>query len=375
MERQGLDCLILVLAEGPWAPDAEYLVGHDLAMRGLGLFPAAAEAIAFVDPCGAALGSHHWVAAVQHPPGDLHTALIERLREVALPNGRVGVVGQSAPERLGVTEVSHALHTALHRGLPRVDLVPFATEIQTLRAVKSEAEIALLTRSARWIDRAFERAAAGARPGKRDYEVAAAAVAELIRSGSGPSIASRWGSGPRPRLYARPGHGLLQRGSVIAAELEACSDGYRTRGIRAIAIDDCDPVLKDLCPMLADYWHACVWSLEAGRTIEEIKERCGVAASRLIPKEGRYAQVVLSAAFVGQGLGQDWPSPFDPVCDARDSRQVVQERSVLSVQTTLELPTQGRSYRIVWSDPVVLRPTRPQRLGTHTPGLMMTEAD
>lgn len=374
MERQGLDCLVLVLAESPWAPNAEYLVGPDLATSGLGAFFVSGEVSAFLDSCAVASGKHEWVGAVQHPAGDLGIALIERLREAPLPHGRVGIVGPSAPERIGGMSLSHALYTALHRSLPHIELVPFANELRALRAVKSEAEITLLTSNARLIDRAFERIAADARPGKRDYEVWAAAMAELIRSGSGPSIASRWGSGPRPRLYRRPGHGLLQRGSVIAAELESCSHGYRTKGIRAIAVQDCDPVLRDVCPMIAEYWHACLWSVEVGRTIEEIKARCSIAASRLIPKEGPYAKGTLSVDFIGQGLGEDWPSPADVGCDSPDFPQVVQDRMVMSVETSLELPTQGRAYRIVWSDPIVLRPAGPQRLGTHAPGLMMIDS-
>lgn len=371
MERQSLDCLVLVLGENPWAPNAEYLAGHDHASPGLSVFPLFGEVTVFADACGLQLRRHQWVTSVQQPSNDLGTTLVEHLKGIPLPRRRVGILGTGTPELPRGLSLSHTLHTTLIRELPYLELVSFADELRMLRAVKSEEEIDLLRRSARAVDYAFRRVASEARPGKRDYQVWAAAIAELVRGGSDPSVATRWGSGPRPRLYARPGHGLLQRGSVIAAQFEAGSLGYRTRGIRAIAIHDCDPVLKDLSSILAEYWHACVSSIEVGCPIDDVTARCNLAASRLVPREGRYAQVTLSVAFIGQGLGDDWPSPADGLCDSPASRWKVQNGTVMSIESSLELPTQGRSYRIVWSDPVVVRPTGAQRLGAHAPGLML----
>src|SRR5437870_869173 len=82
----------------------------------------------------------------------------------------------------------------------------------------------------------------------------------------------QWGSGPRPTTLTRPTHGELHRGHLIVNEIEAAYGGYHAQGVQPIAIQDCDPVYKDLYARHAEYWQRCFDALRVGRTVREVDE-------------------------------------------------------------------------------------------------------
>jgi Xaa-Pro aminopeptidase len=144
-------------------------------------------------------------------PGAVILSLPEVFAEAlgSRPLLRLGLVGYDI--------LPHGLFEALRLGLPAVEFVDLSREYELLRAVKSEAEIAMLAHS-------FEIGAAGLqaavpmiRPGVSEYEVVAAAEARMRSLGiDGFNFRGICACGPRSNGVVPPASGnLLVDGGLL----------------------------------------------------------------------------------------------------------------------------------------------------------------
>jgi Xaa-Pro dipeptidase len=151
----------------------------------------------------------------------------ERLAELGVTQGRVGLVGVNATFSMGMP---YAHHARLRERLPRVELVDATGAYARLRLVKSEEEIEWLRRAAELTDRAILALAEGARPGLTDVELVALAEAAYRREAGMPRIMflrSMAMDDPNGCLPAQnPSHRRLEAADVIITEFSASYWGY-----------------------------------------------------------------------------------------------------------------------------------------------------
>jgi Xaa-Pro aminopeptidase len=310
-----------------------------------------------------------WVTDLREARRAYGAGVVGKLREAALPRKRVGIVGLGdyirAPEGIPLYGFMRALTTAF----PDVEWVDFTAPIHALRIIKSAEEIAFLTRSMELVDRGFQRAVEVARPGVPDYQVWGAAIGEICMGGSELPFHNHWGAGTHPSTLTRPSHAPLERGHIIVNELEAAYGGYHAQGVQPIAIEDCDPVYKDLYAMHADYWLRCFEALRVGRTVGEIDEVCRSNGAEILPAGSRYSNPAGHLAMHGRGLGSDGPLVTGGR-EQTDYKAVFSPGWAFVFKPSIAFDAGGRRYSGSWGDTVVMGEREPRRLGTRRPGLV-----
>jgi Xaa-Pro aminopeptidase len=154
----------------------------------------------------------------------------------------------------------------------------------------------------------------------------------------------------------------------VVAELEAAWAGYRARGLQAFAVEDCDPVFKDVYAMQAELWQQCFDLLAVGRSVAEVQAACQDAAERVVPAGGRFEKPRGELVLLGAGLGGDLPWVSGPVAEG-EAEDVLVAGWAFCLAPRLRVDVGGRSYQGMWGDTVVLTEAGPRRLGARLPGL------
>ncbi len=374
LERENLDCLITPNNTGHsthFQAESRYLThcggGGDADIACV--FPLRGEAAAIATSVERWRDVQNWVTDLREARRAYGHATVEKLREVSLPRKRVGIVGLEDYVRAPEGVVLYGFMNALIEAFPNVEWVDFTQQLQSVRQVKSAEEVAFLTESTKLVDRAFAKVIEVARPGVKDYDAWGAAIGEICKGGSEIPVHNHWGSGPRPTTLTRPTHGELQRGHLIVNEIEAAYGGYHAQGVQPIAIEDCDPVYKDLYARHAEYWQRCFDALDVSRSVREIDELCQEIASEVVPAGGEYDNVRGRLAMHGRGLGSDGPLVTGTGRGDATMAQRFAAGWAFVFKPSLSVEARGRRYGANWGDTVVMENDRARRLGSRQPGL------
>jgi Xaa-Pro dipeptidase len=142
---------------------------------------------------------------------------------------------------IGLDHYSYGMPLArfarLQAALPRARFVDIGRAAWELRLVKSPAEIALLRRAAAIADKAIVTAAAVCKPGGRQRDAAAAAIATYIAEGADPGPAGPITAGRGwDFLHGHLGDEPLAAGDIVHLELTPRVHGYSGRIMRCVAV-------------------------------------------------------------------------------------------------------------------------------------------
>jgi Xaa-Pro aminopeptidase len=162
---------------------------------------------------------------------------------LSLPGVFAEALGNRPLRRLGLVGydvMPHGLFEALRQGLPGVEFVDISREYEMLRAVKSEAEIAMLAH-------AFDIGAAGLRaampviqPGVSEYEVVAVAEARMRSLGiDGFNFRGICACGPRSNGVVPPASdNLLVDGGLLLLGFSPKHRGYAAGACCTFAVNN-----------------------------------------------------------------------------------------------------------------------------------------
>ena len=162
--------------------------------------------------------------------GHFGKAIADRLREVGVTSGRLGV---TAADRQGPEFMGARAYLELRDELPDVDIV-FAPELlHELTYRKGAEEIAAMRKAGEMAVAAQAAIAAAARPGVKEYQLAAAGSAAILERGGQVflmMIASTAQDDPRI-MYPSPNPSarVLRDGDMILTEISACYLGYSAK--------------------------------------------------------------------------------------------------------------------------------------------------
>lgn len=200
-------------------------------------------------------------------------------------------------QRLGVhrvgfeaAHVSFATHEEWTEAVPDVEWVPTQELVERLRAVKDEAELALLREAIALTDEALVQVAGQMRPGMTERQVAweleaylrthgADAVAFEITVASGPN-------GAMP--HARPTERVIEPGEPIVIDLGARVGGYHSDLTRTLCLGPADGRFHEIYDVV----------LEA-----QTKAETGIHAGMLGQEADSLAREVIEAAGYGKNFG------------------------------------------------------------------------
>ena len=158
---------------------------------------------------------------------DPASTVADRLEQVGLARGRLGLVGVNAKFGMGMP---YQHYQTLRTRLPGLDLVDVTADFTRLRAIKSDEEIDWLRRAAAFTDRTIVALAEQVRPGLPEYALLGIIEGSYRAEGGIPHIAflrSMPMDDPNGCLPAQnPSDRIIRSGDVIITEISASYWGY-----------------------------------------------------------------------------------------------------------------------------------------------------
>jgi Xaa-Pro dipeptidase len=237
MARRGIDCLLLPANTGRWEQlqaDSRYLSSiGGFATEVFTVFPLEGEVTAYIFNRAAWWKqAQNWVQDVRDGRNRWGENAIERIKELGLAQGTIGIAGLAGLFRAPEGIIPYSSVKAIQDTFPRAKLINATEMMQEIRALKSAAEVSLLERSAGIIEKVIETMVQTARPGVSEKELYGAMVHAMLSNGgelptlfflsAGPDISN---SSFVPTDYA------IQNGDRIINEIEAKYAGYAAQAV------------------------------------------------------------------------------------------------------------------------------------------------
>jgi Xaa-Pro aminopeptidase len=242
-----------------------------------------------------------WVADIRPSRRYFSVPLVNRLRELGLEQGRVGIIGLEglvrAPEGVAVWGVVERLRAEL----PNARFVDATQVLQEVRAVKSQDEIAFIRKAAALAESAAERMMSLARPGESERRLYGAMIESMVSGGGEVPTMILWGAGQQPPWPQRVvTDRVLRAGDIINNEIEAKWAGYIAQVVAPCSLGPIDSISRRVFDT----------------SLELFKDLCGIMKPGVpfVDIQQRYRERVEGAGFEtgaallhGRGLGEDRP--------------------------------------------------------------------
>ena len=242
MQREGLDVLLLPANHSRWEQmmaDSRYLSGiGGFATEVFTVFPAEGEATAFVfNRAGWWKQAQNWTADVRDGRNCWAQNAIEKLKEMGLEEGRIGISGLAGLVRAPDGIISYSTVEAIRQAFPQSEILNATTLMQEARALKSDEEIAFLQRSMDIIEAMIRCMQESARPGVKEKDLYAEMVHTMLRHDGELPTLFFLGTGPQAAQSTFvPTHRIMQAGDRVVNEIEAKYGGYAAQAVCPIVI-------------------------------------------------------------------------------------------------------------------------------------------
>ena len=307
----------------------------------------------------------NWTSDVREARRDYGKQIVERIRELGLKKPRIGITGLGeiggtrSPEGL----IIHGTWQRIRDAFPDSELIDATDILMTVRDVKSEEEVACLTKAVQIIEKGYEAEIAAARSGAVDWEVWAATQYGLLKNGSEAPIHCNWIFGPNVvRTLTRPTFRVLERGDLIINELEACWIGYQAQGVQPVFVEEANSIHVELIKIQRDVFNRVLAETKPGSTLGQLSQIADSAVAAAVPKHGPAAGAKARLTMHGKGAGDDGPIITSA---ARDPRQLTYElKENMTFTFKPSVSTADGSSICTWGDTVVVTPRGGRRLGT-----------
>ena len=226
--------------------------------------------------------------------------------------------------RLSVEDkkLSHAGYLGYEKALGR-ELLPAGDLFETLRASKSEEEIACMIEAQRISEKALETVLHIIRPGMTERQVAAELVYNMLKNGSeGNSFDPIVVTGSKTSLpHGVPGDKVIQPGDFVTMDFGSIKHGYCSDMTRTVAVGSASEEMRNVYDTVLRAQLAGIAAARAGVPGREID-----AAARKVISDAGYGK------YFGHGFGHslgldihEWPNanpsgeapmPAGAVCSA-----------------------------------------------------------
>jgi Xaa-Pro aminopeptidase len=258
--------------------------------------------------------------------GQFAEVMAERIRELGLETGRIGLLEVDARHRdhLPVNQFE-----TLRRELPGAELVLTHGLLHEVMLLKSTEEIAVLRRSGELCQRAMEALVERAAPGVTEYQLRAAAT-HAILDGGGELDFAIIGSTPMrdPALVfgnPQPSGRVLSEGDIIIMELAAGYRGYAAQIGSPICVGQpTDEVRRFWDDVVLPGYQLMVDGIGPGRTFEGLRE-----AGRFFRQQGAQSRPIHVHCI---DLVTASPHVFTDHVDAGPAEQVMQPGMVVMAE-------------------------------------------
>jgi Xaa-Pro dipeptidase len=193
---------------------------------------------------------------------DSMRVIAEVLRDRGVAAGRIGFEGRAFPG-------GHLLE--LQRLMPKAVFVDAYDFLESIRVIKSEAEVAVLTRAAKITCDAIDSAFKAARPGQSEREISALMQYEMLRNGIEIVRQPLLASGDRTGYW----HGMaldrpVERGSLLKVDVGGTIDGYCSDVARTAVMGKATSRQRDVHAKITEVKHRIIEAIKPGVTAGEV---------------------------------------------------------------------------------------------------------
>lgn len=238
MARDGLDALILCGSPNIYSHGSGVTWGCGL-IDGRGMvqyliLPRAGDPTLIYPHPGCHIEAARKMVSIKDVRGGQHghygRAIAERLIELGLQAGRIGIAAadRTGPEYMGVNA-----YQEMRKHVPEATFIFMPLILHELTHRKSTEEIRAMGRAGQLAIRALQAVAARARPGVREYQLAAAATHAVLDGGGQVHLLMIGSTSMQdPRLIfpnPNPSHRVLREGDIILSELAMTYLGYTAK--------------------------------------------------------------------------------------------------------------------------------------------------
>jgi Xaa-Pro aminopeptidase len=231
MQEAGLSALVLHGTAGSYQ-EVQYLSNFLVTREAMLIFPAEGEPTLFVQYYNHVLNARRVaiIADVRWGGTDIAAVAASNLQERGLAESRIGIMGT----------IPFKHYETIRQALPLASFLDFTPQMQQLRLIKSDEEIAFLRKGAEFSDRAIEALEREARPGITEYELAAI-VEEAYLGLGGKTHIHYMATTPmhNPTVCVPAQHQsnrVIEKGDVLITEISAHHHGYPGQILRPFAI-------------------------------------------------------------------------------------------------------------------------------------------
>lgn len=370
MREQGIDVIVVPNNTGhstDFQANVRYLThvggGGDADIAAV--FPLEGEATALANRAKSnwLSGAQNWTRDVRNSRRNMGLATVERLKELGVERGRIGVTGLGAGTRTPMGTILLGFYRLIRDAFPNAELVDATHILEEVRYQKSQEEIDVLTKSQQIIERAIQSEIRVARAGVRDWDVWAEVMSTLVKNGSELPVHCNWGSGKNIKdTLTRPTFRKLERGDLIINEIEASWIGYRAQGMQPLFVEVADPVHQEMIKLQREVYNGLLERLRPGVTVGELAALTETLCARAAPKSGHAAGAKALLNMHGRGQGDD--GPLITPSQRRPEQLAVALRENMAFIFKPYIKTADDQYSCCWGDTVIVTPSGGRRLGT-----------
>jgi len=305
-----------------------------------------------------------WTTDVREARRNYGAKVVERLKELNIERGRIGIAGLGEVEGTRTPEgtILHGTYEKIREAFPQAEIIDATPILTETRYIKSQEEIEVLTKSMEIVELAYQAEIETARAGVRDWDVWAATQYALMRNGSEMPVHCNWISGKNVRrTLTRPSMRILERGDLIINEVEASWIGYRSQGVQPVFVGVADPVHQELIKVQREIFNRVMEHLKPGVSVKELAELTIKTGEAAAPKSGPAAGARGDLNMHGRGAGDDGPIITAHAKSPRQLATQLQENMVFICKPSAR-SADGQSLS-TWGDTIVITTKGGKRLG------------
>ena len=305
-----------------------------------------------------------WTIDVREARRNYGAKIVERLKELNIEHGRIGIAGLGEVEGTRTPEgtILHGTYLKIRDAFPNAQLVDATPILTEVRYIKSAEEVEVLTKSMEIVELAYQAEIEAARPGVKDWDVWAATQYALMRNGSEMPVHCNWISGKNVRrTLTRPSMRILEVGDLIINEVEASWIGYRSQGVQPVFVGIAHPVHQELIKVQREIFNRVMENFKPGVTVKELVELTLKTGAAAAPKSGPAAGARGDLNVHGRGAGDDGPIITAHAKSPGQLGVTLQENMVFICKPSA-ISADGECL-CTWGDTVVVTANGGKRLG------------
>jgi Xaa-Pro dipeptidase len=313
MTADNLDVLLCPASTARWEQtmaDSRYLTTiGGFGTETLTIFPREGEVTAYVFNRSAFwLAAQGWVSDVRDGRNLWLKNIEERLSELKLTTGRIGIAGLSGLTRTPDGIIPYATVEGVKQAFPRAEIVNATALMSRVRQVKSAEEIELLRRATA-IAEAMVGTLADLKPGDTERTAFANMTHKLIVEGGDLPAMMIIGSGPdlQHGMFVPTMRPLAAR-DVITGEVEGRYAGYSGQIIRPVVLGQPRGDFRELMGINVAVFNDVLTAMKAGATLGSVLG----AYEAAVVRHGGGACKTAYPLMHARGLGDEYPTVLSP---------------------------------------------------------------